>query len=391
MIQRMNNKKFSNWPSYSNKEINDVSQILKNGEVNYLFGNIGENFEKKFSSYVGNKFSIAVSNGTVALELAIKSLNLKKNSEIIVTSRSFVATASSVINCGMKIKFCDVNLNTQNIDVESLKKIISKNTRAIICVHFAGMPCEMDQLMNLIKNKNIYLIEDCSQAHGAKFKGKKIGSFGIISTWSFCRDKIISTGGEGGMISTNSKKLRDIMWSLKDHGKNYNKFRETPKKKSYEFKYIHDNFGSNYRLTEIQSSIGLNQLKLLDRFIQIRNKNAKIYKSIFQNINEIKFTNYSKDYLHSYYKFYFYFIPNKKKYLNARKKILTALNLKGIPITSGGCAEIYKEKCFNKIYNFENAKILSKFSYCLPVDQTINSKNIKIIANQTLKEIKKYL
>tara|TARA_B100000989_G_C19523676_1_gene465635 strand:+ start:316 stop:1479 length:1164 start_codon:yes stop_codon:yes gene_type:complete len=387
----MYKKIYSKWPIYTKNEIKEVNNILKKKDVNYLFGNYGKKFEKQFSDYLGNKYSVALSNGTVALELAIKSLNLKLNSEIIVTSRSFVASASSILNCGMKIKFCDINLNTQNIDIKSLKKIITKKTKAIIIVHFAGMPCEMDSLVKIAKNKKIHIIEDCSQAHGARYKGKKVGTFGIVSTWSFCRDKIISTAGEGGMISTNSKKIRDKIWSLKDHGKNYNKYYKNQNIKSFQFQYIHDNLGSNYRITEIQSAIGIKQLGMLDFFLKKRNHNANIYKSIFKKSNNIIFTNYTKEIFHAYYKFYFYFIPKKNKFISCRKKILKNLNEKGIPISTGGCAEIYKEKCFNSIKSLPNASILSNFSYCLPVDQTLSSKEINIIGIEVLDEIKKYL
>lgn len=311
-------------------------------------------------------------------------------SEIIVTPRSFVASASSILNCGMNVKFCDIDLNSQNIDVKSLERNITKKTKAIIIVHFAGMPCEMDSLLKIAKNKKIHIIEDCSQAHGARYKGKKVGTFGIISTWSFCRDKIISTAGEGGMISTNSKKIRDKIWSLKDHGKNYYKYYKNKKTKSFQFKYIHDNLGSNYRITEIQSAIGIKQIKMLDSFIKKRNTRANIYKSIFKKNNDIIYTKYSKDIFHAYYKFYFYFIPKKNKFKNCRNRILENLNKKGIPITTGGCAEIYKEKCFNFIKKLPNASILSNYSYCLPVDQTLNIDEIKIIGNEVLDEIKKY-
>ena len=195
-----------NWPYYSQNEINRVSKILKSGKVNYWTGNECKNFEEVFKKKFKINYSIAVSNGTVALEAALKVLNLKKDDEVIVSCKSYQSSASAIVNIGAKPVFCDVNFNTQNIDVKYLEKKISRKTKAIICVHLGGWPCEMDKLVDIAKKNSLTLIEDCSQAHGAKFNKKYVGSFGDIAVWSFCNDKIISTGGEGGMIGIKKKK-----------------------------------------------------------------------------------------------------------------------------------------------------------------------------------------
>ena len=208
-------------PFYSNKVIKKIGPLLKSGKVNYWSGTECKKFEKEFSNYLGNKYSVALSNGSVALEIALKALNLKKNDKVIVSSRSFVISASCTLNLGLKPIFADVDDNG-NLNFEEIKKVYDNKVKAIIVVHLNGLPCDLNPIINFVKKNNVFLIEDCSQAHGAVYGGKKVGSFGDISTWSFCQDKIISTGGEGGMISTNNKQFWLKCWSLKDHGKNYN-------------------------------------------------------------------------------------------------------------------------------------------------------------------------
>ncbi len=206
---------------YNNKSIELVKKILKTNKTNYWTGNQCNLFEKEFSNYIGNKYSVSVSNGSVALEIALNALNLKKNDQVIVTPRSFIISASCVLNLGLKPVFSDIDRNG-NLSFDGIKNAYNKNVKAIILVHLKGLSCDLSKIIDFVKKNKLYLIEDCSQAHGAIYKGNKVGSFGTISTWSFCQDKIISTGGEGGMISTNSKRLWKKCWSMKDHGKNYN-------------------------------------------------------------------------------------------------------------------------------------------------------------------------
>ena len=205
-------------PFYSNKSIQKIGPMLRSGKVNYWSGNEGKKFEKEFSNYLGNKYSVGLSNGSVALEMALKALKLKKQDQIIVTPRSFIISASCTINLGLKPIFSDIDDNG-NLNIEGIKKVYNNKVKAIIVVHLNGLPCDLDPIMKFVKKNKIFLIEDCSQAHGAVYKGKKVGSFGHISTWSFCQDKIISTGGEGGMISTNNKQLWLKCWSLKEQWK----------------------------------------------------------------------------------------------------------------------------------------------------------------------------
>ncbi len=298
---------------YNKSQINSVIEVLKKNKTNYWTGNECKKFEKEFSNYHKVKHSIAVSNGSVALEIAIKALRLKKGSEIIVSPRSFIISASCALNLGYKPVFADVDSNG-NLNSYEISKVINKRTKAIVIVHLNGLPCNLDPIVKLAKKKNIYLIEDCSQAHGAKYKGEPVGSFGDIATWSFCQDKIISTGGEGGMISTNIHKLWKNCWSLKDHGKNFMKV--FYKKHKTGFRWLHDDLGSNYRMTEMQATIGRHQLKNLDKNIEIRNKIAEIFLKELKSIigsdslfQEVSFK--SKEFLNSFYRINFFL--NKKK------------------------------------------------------------------------------
>ncbi len=356
------------YPYYPPQLIHKISKILKSGKVNYWTGNQGVLFEKEFSKYVGNKYSIAVSNGSVALEMALKALNLKKNDKIIVTPRSFIISSSCVINLGFKPVFADVDSNG-NLSIEGIKKSYTNKVKAIIVVHLNGFPCNLDPIIGFARKKNIKIIEDCSQAHGAKYKNKPVGSFGDISTWSFCQDKIISTGGEGGMISTNNKNFWKICWSLKDHGKNY--YSVFNKKHNLGFKWLHDNYGTNYRMTEIQATIGRYQLKNLNSQIKKRNQIAKkiinslkIFWNKYKLISEPNFKCFEckgKNFhtnckcTHAFYRLNIYVNVKKKEKI----ELLSYMNKKKINCNEGPCPEIYKEKIFRKLKIYPSQKLIN--------------------------------
>ncbi len=368
----------SSWPNFSPKELNAVSSVLKSRKVNYLSGVYGKLFEKNFSIYHKLNYCLAVSNGSIAIELVLKSLSLKPKDEVIVTSKSFIASASSVVLTGSKPIFCDVNIDSQNIDINKILKVYSNKTKAIICVHLGGWPCEMDSIVKFCKEKKLFLIEDCSQAHGAQYKGKYVGSFGDYAAWSFCNDKIISTGGEGGMISTKNKKNYLKLWSLKDHGKNFYKIKNN---NNFSFKYIHDSFGSNNRLTEMQSVLGIIQLDLLKQRLKIRNRNATLYRKKLSVIKSLIIPQHPKYMYNAYYRLYLRLNFSKIKKNWNKNKILSNLNKLGFKCSEGACSEIYREKAFlknnlNPPKKLNNAKELSKSSFCVLVDHTISIKYI---------------
>ena len=269
ILKRDKKPKLSKWPSYSREEINICKKILESGQVNYWTGDHTKNFEKEFSEFFNLKYSVAMANGTLALHSAYATLNSNNGDEIITTPRTFIATASAAVNLNLIPIFADVDLNSGNITAESIEEKITKKTRAISIVHIGGWPAEMDKICDLARAYNLNIIEDCSQAHGATINKKHVGSFGDLSCWSFCQDKIISTGGEGGMVSCNKEENWKKMLSIKDHGKNFDLVIE--KNNNNKFKWLHENFGYNFRLTEMQSAIGRFQLKLLGEWNKIRN------------------------------------------------------------------------------------------------------------------------
>jgi dTDP-4-amino-4,6-dideoxygalactose transaminase len=378
------------YPKYSTPEIKSVINVLKSGKVNYWTGNKCKEFEKKFSSFHKLKYGITVSNGSVALEIALKSLNLPLDSEVIVTPRSFVISATCVLNIGLKPIFADVD-ELGNLSANSIKKKINKKTRAIILVHIDGSPCDMDKIKNVLKNKNIKIIEDCSQAHGAKFKNKLVGSFGDLSIWSFCNDKIMSTGGEGGMICTNNFQYYKKCWSLKDHGKVFN-FSKTSKNFSTKFRWLHNELGSNYRMTEIQGVIGIHQLNKLSKQIKMREKIAQGIIKKLSHLKEKKIIDAFNDKCagcefkckgctHVFYRFNIFL---NKKYSLKQNLILKKLTKKKIAVGIGSCPEIYKEKVFKDLYkrNFilNKSKDISKHILSFKIYPNFSRKKINHIS-----------
>jgi dTDP-4-amino-4,6-dideoxygalactose transaminase len=391
---------------YNNKQINSVIRVLKKNKTNYWTGKECIKFEKEFSKYHNLKYSIAVSNGSVALEISLKCLGLKKNDQIIVTPRSFIISASCAMNLGLKPIFADVD-NNGNLNIESIQKVYNKNVKAIILVHLNGLPCDAKPILKFTKKNKIFLIEDCSQAHGAIYKNKKVGSLGDVSTWSFCQDKIISTGGEGGMISTNNKKLWLKIWSLKDHGKNYKSV--FFKKHKIGFRWLHDELGSNYRMTEMQAAIGRDQLKSLDHQIKKRNFIANLYleelKDYYQEYKILKKPNFKcqtcplkKDVkkcnkcTHSFYRLNFFINKNRINQV----KLIKHLNMNGIVCGVGACPEIYREKIFRKlkyypIKRLRNAKLLGQKSITFPINPYRSLIKIKSEIDSIKKILNKYL
>ena len=393
-------------PYYSSKSIKKISKLLKNGKVNYWNGEECKKFEQEFSNYLGNRYSVALSNGSVALELALKALKLKKGDEIIVSPRSFIISASCVVNLGLKPIFTDVDDNG-NLNYQNINKIYNKNVKAIIVVHLNGLSCDLDPILDFVKKNKIFLIEDCSQAHGAIYKGKKVGSFGHISTWSFCQDKIISTGGEGGMVSTNNKKLWLKLWSLKDHGKNYHSC--FIKKHKTGFKWLHDNLGSNYRMTEMQAVLGREQLKTLDKQIKRRNLVANYYlnglKDYYQKYKILKKPDFNcytcplkliskkcTKCVNAFYRLNLFLNRSRIKQI----KLIEQLNRNKVNCSVGSCPEIYREKIFKKLKltpkkRLINAKLLGETSIMFPINSNKSLTKIKSEINSIKKILNKYI
>ena len=337
------------WPAYSAEEANAVSKVLLSNKVNYWTGDMGRQFELEFAEWVGSKYATAVSNGTLALEFALKALEIGENDQVIVTPRTFLASASAIVNVGATPIFVDVDSDSQNITVETITPAITSRTRAIICVHLAGWPCEMEPIMALAKQHGLYVVEDCAQAHGARYRGKSVGSNGDIGCWSFCQDKIMTTGGEGGMVTTNNRMLWSKVWSYKDHGKSWEAIYEKEHSPGHEFKWLHESFGTNGRMTEMQAAIGRIQLKRMDKWHQDRSKNADMVMDGFKQYPELfRVPKPPVHVEHAWYKCYIFIKANRLRKLGyTRNHLLTLFNKAGIPCYQGSCSEVYLEKTFD--------------------------------------------
>ncbi len=381
------------WPNFTKEEINSVSRVLSSNKVNYWTGNECKEFESEFCRFSNSKFSIALSNGTVALDLALIALDIKKGDEVIVTPRSFIASASSVINIGARPIFSDIDPLTGNITAEHIKKKITKKTKAVICVHLGGMPCEMDDITSLAKEHKLYIIEDCAQAHGAQYKGKSVGSIGDIGAWSFCQDKIMTTGGEGGMVTTNNRHLWKKMWSYKDHGKNYSKVTSPSNKTG--FKWLHDSFGTNWRMTEMQAAIGRIQLKKMDKWNKLRNRNAiQIIKTLSKFPNTINISSHPSYVNHGFYRVYAAIKTDSLKKGWTRDRIIEEINSLGVPCFSGSCPEIYREQSFisSKLApkkRLNNAKLLGEMSIAFLCHPNLRLRDLKLMTANIEKVVTK--
>ena len=367
---------FNSWPTYSKNEIKIINKIVKSGKVNYWTGKYCSIFENYFKKKFNLNYTVSIANGSVALDAALSILKLKKNDEVLVTSRSYITTASCIQKTPAKIKFVDVNLNNQNICLNDLKKKINNNTKLVICVHLAGWPCDINKIKKIIGKRKILILEDCAQAHGAKINGKYVGSIGDISTWSFCNDKIISTLGEGGMIACKNKNIYKKLWSYKDCGRNYDKIFNSKKKNNKLFKWIHDYDGTNLRMTEVQAAVGIEQLKNLEKMTNLRERNLKYIYTRIQKSEIVYSPILPKNIKHSAYRCYLFC-----KNYSIRNRFIEYLNKNGIDANQGSCPEIYKEKRFNlknKIV-LKNANKLGRIAVSLPSHHLLSVRDLSNI------------
>lgn len=340
----MLNTPFSPWPSYTEEEAEAVRGVILSNRVNYWTGDQCRLFEDEFAAWSGCRHAVAVANGTVALDVALRALGIGAGDEVVVTPRTFLASASCIVNAGAVPVFADIDRDSQNITAETIRQVITPRTRAIICVHLAGWPCDMDPIMALAHEFGLKVIEDCAQAHGASYKGRPVGSIGHVGAWSFCQDKIMTTGGEGGMVTTNDRELWSAMWSFKDHGKNWEAVYERDHPPG--FRWLHESFGTNWRMIEVQAAIGRIQLRRMAEWHAVRLANArKIWQAAGQ-IAGLRAPQPADDVVHAAYKCYVFVVP---QYLAAgwsRDRIIQEIMADGVPCYAGSCSEIYLEKAF---------------------------------------------
>lgn len=375
----MLNTPFSPWPSFTEKEAKAVHDVLLSNKVNYWTGNESRLFEQEFAAWTGCAYAIALTNGTVALDLALLALGIGKGDEVVVTSRTFLASVSSIVNAGAVPIFADVDEDTQNITAETIRAVLTPKTRAIICVHLAGWPCDMDPIMELAEAHGIVVIEDCAQAHGATYKGRSVGSIGHVSAWSFCQDKIMTTGGEGGMVTTNDCALWSKMWSYKDHGKSFDAVYNQQHPAG--FRWVHNNFGTNWRITELQSVIGRIQLSYMPAWHEARKKNAEKIMRAATSCVALRVPGVTDAIEHAWYKAYVFVRPELLNEGWTRDRIIEEINAQGVPCYSGSCSEVYLERAFDNtslrpVVRLPVAKVLGETSLMFLVHPTLTEGEI---------------
>jgi len=374
----MLNGPFSPWPSFAQEEADAVSRVLLSNKVNYWTGQEGREFEKEFAAFAGTEYAIAVGNGTLALDLALKGLGIGPGDEVVVTPRTFLASATAVINAGATPVFADVDPETQNITPETVAAVITPKTRAVVCVHLAGWPCDMDGMMALAVEHDLFVIEDCAQAHGATYKGKPVGGLGHVGCWSFCQDKIMSTGGEGGMVTVNDRDLWSKMWSFKDHGKSWNAVYEREHPSG--FRWLHESVGTNWRLTEMQSAIGRIQLQRMPEWTAARQANCRAIWGTAASLPRLRVPVVPENIGHAGYKCYVFVdgAAVNEPVADVRDRIMNAMVAEGVPCFSGSCSEVYLEKAFTDLGLGPQER--------LPVARALGESSLMFLVHPTLVE-----
>lgn len=353
----MLNTPFSPWPSFTLEEADAVRDVILSNRVNYWTGQEAREFEKEFAAWCGACYAIALANGTLALDIALKALGVGPGDEVVVTPRTFIASISCVVNAGAIPVFADVDPDSGNLTAKTIEAVLTPRTRAVICVHLAGWPCDMDPIMALADRHGLKVIEDCAQAHGARYKGRSVGTIGHVGAWSFCQDKIMTTGGEGGMVTTDDKALWSAMWSLKDHGKSYEAVYERQHPPG--FRWLHESFGTNWRMLEVQAAIGRIQLRRMAEWTRRRAANATAISEVCARYSAVRVPKFrcgsgcaascaqNGGCQHAQYKFYAYVCRDGLAPGWSRDKIIDEINNAGVPCYQGSCSEVYLEKAFD--------------------------------------------
>lgn len=375
------------WPTFAEGEVNAARDVLTSGRVSYWTGEHGRAFEYEFAEAVGVRYAVAVSNGTAALEIALACLDIGADDEVIVPATTSIATASAVVRCGARPVIADVDIRTQCLTAETVEPLLSPRTRAIIVVHLAGHPAELAPLLRLAQQHDIRVVEDCAQAHGARYFGDPVGSFGDVAAWSFCHDKILTTGGEGGAITTSDLSLWRRCWEFKDHGVNVSTVRRT--QRGYGFRWLHDSFGTNARMTEMQAAIGRMQLCKLDDWVKHRQLNASVLLGVLRELEAVRAEDPPAHVEHSYCRFYAHVRPEALRDGWDRDRVVAAINAEGIPCRHGGCTEIYREQAFRKMPGIPErlpvAAHLGSTSLTLPIHPNLGVADIADVARAVAK------
>jgi dTDP-4-amino-4,6-dideoxygalactose transaminase len=335
---------FAPWPHYAADEIDAAAAVLRSGKVNYWTGEECREFEREYAGYTGRRHAVAVANGTLALELALHAFGIGEGDDVVTASRTYVASASCAVMRGARPVIADVDRDSQVVTAATLRAALTPRTRALVVVHLAGWPCPMDEIMALAAERDLVVIEDCAQAHGATYQGRPVGAFGHAAAFSFCQDKILTTGGEGGMLVLDDEAAWKRAWGYKDIGRDYDAVyhREHPPG----FRWITETFGTNWRLTEMQAAIGRIQLRKLAGWTAQRRNHAARLADALGGLAGLRVPLPAADVGHAYYKFYAFVCPEQLATGWSRDRIMAAINAAGVHCTVGSCSEIYREKAF---------------------------------------------
>jgi dTDP-4-amino-4,6-dideoxygalactose transaminase len=344
LIEKLRDTPFPSWPAFTDEMVEAAGRVLRSGKVNYWTGDEGKSFEREFAGWVGTRHGVAMSNGTVAIEAALYAMGIGPGDEVVVTPRTFVASASAIVRMGAVPVFADVERESGNISAATVAPVLTDRTRAILAVHLAGWPVEMAPLMALAEDHNLVVIEDAAQAHGAMLDGEMVGSLGHLSAFSFCQDKIMTTAGEGGMVTCDDEDLFKRLWSFKDHGKGYDTVHH--KEHPPGFRWQHEDFGTNFRMTEVQSVVGREALKVVDSWLETRRRHGARLASHLRQFDLVRVPTPREGIVHSYYRFYCYLQPERLKQGWDRARVMQEISALGVPAFSGSCSEIYREKAF---------------------------------------------
>lgn len=369
----------SPWPSFTEEEADAVRAVVLSGKVNYWTGQECRRFEAEFAEWCGSRYAVATTNGTLALDLALKALGIGPGDEVIVTPRTFIASVSCVVNAGAIPVFADVEPDSGNLSARTIAPVLTERTKAVVCVHLGGWPCDMDPIMALAEQHGLKVVEDCAQAHGARYKGRSVGTFGHVGAWSFCQDKIMTTGGEGGMVTTDDPALWSAMWSYKDHGKSYEAVyrREHPPG----FRWLHESFGTNWRMLEMQAAIGRIQLRRMPEWTERRNANSLAFLNACAGRPVVRVPTPDAISVHAGYRLYAYVQPDHLAPSWTRDRIVAELSARGVPCLHGSCSEVYLEKAFDSTgwrpkERLPTARMLGETAFALLLHPTLRETEI---------------
>ncbi len=373
----MLNTPFSPWPSFTQEEADAVRDVLLSNKVNYWTGTECRAFEQEYAAWADTRYAVALANGTLALDVALHALGIGPGDEVVVTPRTFIASVSCVVNVGATPVFADVAPESGNLTAETIARVLTPRTRAVICVHLAGWPCDMDPIMELAEQYGLKVIEDCAQAHGARYKGRSVGSIGHVGAWSFCQDKIMTTGGEGGMVTTNDEALWRSMWSFKDHGKSYAAVYEREHPPG--FRWLHESFGTNWRMLEMQAVIGRIQLRRMAEWTAKRTANSEQIQTVCREFQALYVPQLPEGSQHAQYKCYVYVRPECLATGWSRDRIVAEINALGVPCYQGSCSEVYLEKAFDNTGWRPGTR--------LPVAQGLGETSVMFLVHPTLSAV----